>query len=206
MGLRRHASTYISNIHLLVKMCSTDGACCHNFNSVSRGRYVQGLPHQTVTWWFPMPSIGRMIGLAIKVCAIDVLESISIAKALAYRNQYELKCASASPCALLDLRHRQFCLGTVQWRCPRTEAAEDYRLKTLSRSVCNVGGCCFCGGPSQSWPFEGCRGTLEKTAVFSVSVQAAGIARPNAHAGHSLMLGMCGRATISLCGRAICMC
>lgn len=56
----------------------------------------QGLPHQTVTWWFPMPSdFGRIILLAIKVCAIDVLESISIAKALAYRNQYDLKCAPA---------------------------------------------------------------------------------------------------------------
>lgn len=42
-----------------------------------------------------MPSkIGGLIALAIKVCAIDVLESISIAKALAYRNQYELKCAT----------------------------------------------------------------------------------------------------------------
>lgn len=43
-----------------------------------------------------MPSdFGRIILLAIKVCAIDVLESISIAKALAYRNQYDLKCAPA---------------------------------------------------------------------------------------------------------------
>lgn len=41
-----------------------------------------------------MPSdFGRIILLSIKVCAIDVLESISIAKALAYRNQYDLKCA-----------------------------------------------------------------------------------------------------------------
>lgn len=47
-----------------------------------------------------MPSnMGKIIALAIKVCAIDVLESISIAKALAYRNQYELKCAPSFPCA-----------------------------------------------------------------------------------------------------------
>ncbi len=44
-----------------------------------------------------MPSdFGRIILLAIKVCAIDVLESISIAKALAYRNQYDLKCVPGS--------------------------------------------------------------------------------------------------------------
>ncbi len=44
-----------------------------------------------------------LIGLAIKVCAIDVLESISIAKALAYRNSYELECAPpAAP--VLDVR------------------------------------------------------------------------------------------------------
>lgn len=61
------------------------------------GLCAQGLPHQTVTWWFPFHDIGRFIGLAIKVCAIDVLESISIAKALAYRNQYELKCAPPLP-------------------------------------------------------------------------------------------------------------
>lgn len=47
-----------------------------------------------MTWWFPFDNVGRQFGLAIKVCAIDVLESISIAKALAYRNSYDLKCAS----------------------------------------------------------------------------------------------------------------
>ncbi len=52
---------------------------------------MQGLPKETVSWWFPMPEFGRQIGLAIIVCMIDVLESISIAKALAYRNGYDLK-------------------------------------------------------------------------------------------------------------------
>ncbi|KAK9915884.1 hypothetical protein WJX75_005651 [Coccomyxa subellipsoidea] len=61
------------------------------YNIKTVGTVPAGLPHETVTWWFPMPSkIGGLIALAIKVCAIDVLESISIAKALAYRNQYEL--------------------------------------------------------------------------------------------------------------------
>ena len=52
---------------------------------------TQGLPHETVTWWFPMPEFSRQIGLAVIVCIIDVLESISIAKALAYKNGYDLK-------------------------------------------------------------------------------------------------------------------
>ena len=52
---------------------------------------MQGLPKETVSWWFPMPDFGRQIGLAVIVCMIDVLESISIAKALAYRNGYDLK-------------------------------------------------------------------------------------------------------------------
>jgi hypothetical protein len=39
-----------------------------------------------------MPEFSRQIGLAVIVCLIDVLESISIAKALAYRNQYDLMC------------------------------------------------------------------------------------------------------------------
>ena len=51
---------------------------------------TQGLPHETVTWWFPMPDFSRQIGLAVIVCLIDVLESISIAKALAQVNQYDL--------------------------------------------------------------------------------------------------------------------
>ena len=40
-----------------------------------------------------MEHFGKKIGLAIVVCLIDVLESISIAKALAYKNKYILKCA-----------------------------------------------------------------------------------------------------------------
>ena len=54
------------------------------------GKVPKGLPHETVTWWFPMSNVGAKVGLALLVCAIDVLESISIAKALAYKNRYEL--------------------------------------------------------------------------------------------------------------------
>ena len=54
---------------------------------------LQGLPKETVTWWFPMPhNFTRLALLSVVICLIDVLESISIAKALAYKNRYELKC------------------------------------------------------------------------------------------------------------------
>ena len=59
---------------------------------------LQGLPKETVTWWFPMPhNFSRIFLLAVVICLIDVLESISIAKALAYKNRYELKCACLGP-------------------------------------------------------------------------------------------------------------
>ena len=46
-----------------------------------------------MTWWFPMPpNFTRLALLSVVICLIDVLESISIAKALAYKNRYELKC------------------------------------------------------------------------------------------------------------------
>ena len=54
------------------------------------GKVPKGLPHETATWWFPMSNVGAKVGLALLVCAIDVLESVSIAKALAYKNKYEL--------------------------------------------------------------------------------------------------------------------
>jgi hypothetical protein len=41
-------------------------------------------------------NFSRIALLAIVICLIDVLESISIAKALAYKNHYELKCAARS--------------------------------------------------------------------------------------------------------------
>lgn len=55
------------------------------------GRVPTGLPHETLTWWFPMTRVVDKLGLAVLVCAIDVLESVSIAKALAFKNRYELK-------------------------------------------------------------------------------------------------------------------
>lgn len=43
-----------------------------------------------------MDMFGEKFKLAIVVCIIDVLESISIAKALAYKNRYYLKYGSTS--------------------------------------------------------------------------------------------------------------
>ena len=58
----------------------------------------QGLPKETVSWWFPMPpNFTRLALLSVVICLIDVLESISIAKALAYKNRYELKCGPCKP-------------------------------------------------------------------------------------------------------------
>ena len=54
------------------------------------GVVPKGLPHQTVSLWFPMEHVGKKAGLAVLVCLIDVLESISIAKSLAIKNRYEL--------------------------------------------------------------------------------------------------------------------
>lgn len=54
------------------------------------GTIPKGLPGQTISWWFPMEHFGQKFKLAIIVCLIDVLESISIAKALAYKHKYEL--------------------------------------------------------------------------------------------------------------------
>lgn len=60
-------------------------------NGPFRDLCPQGLPHETISWWFPMEHFSKKLGLALLVCAIDVLESISIAKALAFKNSYELK-------------------------------------------------------------------------------------------------------------------
>ena len=49
------------------------------------------MPHETATWWFPMPQFGQKLGYAVVICLIDLLESLSIAKALAAKNHYQLK-------------------------------------------------------------------------------------------------------------------
>ena len=54
------------------------------------GKIPKGLPGPTVSWWSPIPQVGKKFGYAIIICLIDLLESISIAKALALKNRYEI--------------------------------------------------------------------------------------------------------------------
>jgi sulfate transporter 4 len=49
-----------------------------------------GLPHFTAGWWFPLISATPQLTLAALICIIDIVESISIAKALAAKNKYQL--------------------------------------------------------------------------------------------------------------------
>ncbi|WIA41485.1 hypothetical protein OEZ86_008861 [Tetradesmus obliquus] len=50
----------------------------------------QGLPSPTIGWWAPVNNLGPMLGLSAVVMLVDLLESTSIARALARKNGYEL--------------------------------------------------------------------------------------------------------------------
>ncbi|KXZ44585.1 hypothetical protein GPECTOR_65g203 [Gonium pectorale] len=54
------------------------------------GSIPPGLPKPTVSWWFPMPEVAKLFPTAIVVMLVDLLESTSIARALARKNKYEL--------------------------------------------------------------------------------------------------------------------
>ncbi|GIL90343.1 hypothetical protein Vretimale_18206 [Volvox reticuliferus] len=54
------------------------------------GNINKGLPKPTVSWWGPMPDFKDLIPIAIVVMLVDLLESTSIARALANKNKYEL--------------------------------------------------------------------------------------------------------------------
>lgn len=56
----------------------------------SIGNIPKGLPDFTGGWWLPLIDPGRQLVLAALICLIDICESISIAKALAQKNKYEL--------------------------------------------------------------------------------------------------------------------
>ena len=49
-----------------------------------------GLPDFTAGWWFPLYEAGAQLELAILVCLVDIVESTSIARALAQQNKYIL--------------------------------------------------------------------------------------------------------------------
>ncbi|KXZ46976.1 hypothetical protein GPECTOR_39g470 [Gonium pectorale] len=54
------------------------------------GTIKKGLPPPTVGWWTPMPDFLKLLPIAIVVMLVDLLESTSIARALANKNKYEL--------------------------------------------------------------------------------------------------------------------
>lgn len=63
--------------------------CAHTIRVV--GVIPKGLPGSTLSWWSPIPRLGKKFTYAIIICLIDLLESISIAKALALKNRYEIQ-------------------------------------------------------------------------------------------------------------------
>lgn len=56
------------------------------------GTIPQGLPGCTIGWWTPIenPGFSDLFPTAIVVMFVDLLESTSIARALARKNGYEL--------------------------------------------------------------------------------------------------------------------
>ncbi len=56
----------------------------------SIGKIPKGLPPFSGGLWLPLIDSGKQLLLAALICLIDVCESISIAKALAQKNKYEL--------------------------------------------------------------------------------------------------------------------
>eukprot|EP00877_Chromochloris_zofingiensis_P013467 jgi/Chrzof1/8374/Cz03g08070.t1 len=51
----------------------------------------QGMPHFTVGQWAPVDNLDKVLPVAFIVMAVDLLESTSIARALARKNGYELR-------------------------------------------------------------------------------------------------------------------
>lgn len=51
---------------------------------------VAGLPAVTVGWWSPFHDFQKLAPLAVVVMVVDLLESTSIARALAAKGNYEL--------------------------------------------------------------------------------------------------------------------
>ena len=47
------------------------------------GSITPGLPHMTIGWWVPMDSFWQLASTAVVISFVSLLESISIARALA---------------------------------------------------------------------------------------------------------------------------
>jgi hypothetical protein len=80
-------------ISLLVVPCQRSNCKAHTLRrcawirqhvmSVCCPPFVAGLPPATIHWWVPVKDVGPMLGLAAVVMLVDLLESTSIARALA---------------------------------------------------------------------------------------------------------------------------
>lgn len=87
-------SPVLNSSRLVSRRCRAAQQLEHSHHmpcSLQVGKIPKGLPHETATWWFPMPQFGQKLGYAVVICLIDLLESLSIAKALAAKNHYQLK-------------------------------------------------------------------------------------------------------------------
>ena len=56
------------------------------------GSITAGLPHPTVSWWLPMDHFWQMASTAVVISFVSLLESISIARALAEPRQEGVHC------------------------------------------------------------------------------------------------------------------
>lgn len=79
----------VNIFHLQCPTSDKNKVCATTIRVV--GHIPKGLPGCTIGWWSPIPQVGKKLGYAIIICLIDVLESISIAKALALKNRYQIK-------------------------------------------------------------------------------------------------------------------
>jgi sulfate transporter 4 len=84
---------------LFVVILSTSLTYCYNWGSAPvairiTGSILAGLPGPTTSWFFPMTNFIQKLLLALIVFFIDLLESISIARALAVKNGYEISPSS----------------------------------------------------------------------------------------------------------------
>jgi MFS superfamily sulfate permease-like transporter len=59
-------------------------------NAAAAAAASAGLPHPTVGMWMPMDDFSKLAPLAVVVMLVDLLESTSIARALAAKGKYEL--------------------------------------------------------------------------------------------------------------------
>lgn len=62
--------------------CCSCWCCCVHTHT--------GLPRPTVSWWLPLDNFRELAPLALVVMLVDLLESTSIARALAAKGKYEL--------------------------------------------------------------------------------------------------------------------